>query len=409
MVVGGVIPGSPIPLRAHSSVDFVVDYLAVHKVGAIALPYDPQISRSNWDWLNCQLSSLRRFEVRGEVDDPADIILTSGTTGQPKGVMLTHRNILAAARHINLFIGNRADDCELLTLPLYHSFGLGRLRCVLLQGGTLVIARGLVPLGPLFALIEEWQVTGLALVPTGVSLLLKVAEMELKALQGQLRYLEIGSASMERGVKEQLCHLLPQTRLCMHYGLTEGSRAAFLSLHEAGDRLDSIGRPSPRVEMQVVAPMGEVGPLLVRGEMVMRGYWGDEEATRQRVRGGWLWTGDLGWRDEEGYFYLSGREGEMIQIGGRKVAPIEIEKVLNGHPAIAESACIGCGEVIHAYLVSSGEQRISSVELTTYLRERLEPYKVPAVYSWVDGIPKTELGKIRRDKLIGMPATSAAK
>jgi acyl-CoA synthetase (AMP-forming)/AMP-acid ligase II len=381
--------GRPIPLRATSTISFVVDYLAVHLAGATALPYDPQISQSNWEWIEQRLSLPSQYR------DVADILLTSGTTGRPKGVVLTHRNILAAAQQINGFIGNSPDDCELLLLPLCHSFGLGRLRSVLLQGGAVVLAPGMARLGRLMDKIEQHRVTGLALVPLGVSLLLKVAEEQLSALSGQLRYLEIGSAPMERRDKEQLCRLLPRTRICMHYGLTEGSRAAFLSFHDSPDRLDSIGRATPGVEMKV-----SKGHLLVRGEMVMKEYWQDEEATCEKLKEGWLKTGDLGWQDEEGYFYLSGRESEMLNIGGRKISPVEIERVLNQHEAIAESVCCErAGREIHAHLVARGEARPSSVELTSFLRERLEPYKVPALFSWVSQIPKSESGKLQRNRL----------
>lgn len=366
--------GERVDLSTANPLTFVPRYLAAHWAGAIAAP--TPLFFELWPPVAERPTPVAQFS------DPADLLFTSGTTGQPKGVVLTHRNLLAAIDQINAFIGNGPEDRELMPLPLHHSFGLGRLRCNLRLGATLLLSDGMKRLGDLFRLAEEWQATGMALVPAGVALLLRTAAPRLAALN--LNYLEIGSSPMARSQKEALCALLPSCRLCMHYGLTEASRSTFLSLHEAGDRLDSIGRPAAGVEIDLVE-----GELYVRGGAV--------------AQEGWLATGDLGWRDDEGYLYLSGRKGEMIDVGGQKVAPLEVEAALLSHPAVEECACVGvadphgiCHEVVKAYLVG-GE--VAPHELTSFLRSRLDPYKVPALFEWVEALPRTPSGKLLRSQL----------
>ena len=212
---------------------------------------------------------------------------------------------------------------------------------------------------------------------------------------------------MRPETKQKLLDLLPQTRICHHYGLTEASRAAFLEYHADRDHLASIGRPSPNVEMAVRddegrdLPDGQEGEIVVRGGMVMQQYWKQPELTRDALRDGWLRTGDRGYRDADGYYYLTGRQGDLVNVGGRKVNPEEVEQALNGHPAVVESACVGIadpqgivGECLKACVVLRSEVR--DEQLIEWLRPRVEEYKIPRVWQRVEKIAKTASGKIQR-------------
>jgi long-chain acyl-CoA synthetase len=262
--------------------------------------------------------------------------------------------------------------------------------------------------------MAEFRATGFASVPAGVALLLNERGSVLDRYADQLQYLEIGSSAMPLAHKRQLMEALPKTRICMHYGLTEASRSAFLSFHDDADRLDSIGRPSPGVEMRIVDQTGtEVddgveGEIEVRGDHLMSGYWHDPALSETTLRDGWLRTGDLGYRDANGYFYLKSRTTDMINVGGRKVSPLEIEDVLMSHPAIADCACVGVpdaqglsGEMISAFLVADpvyGNLPKFS-DLAKLLRQNLEPYKIPRRFAWIDEIPKSPSGKVLRRAL----------
>ncbi len=325
-------------------------------------------------------------------------------------MLLTHRNIAQAAININAFVGTRGDDCEVMPLPLCHSFGLGRLRVMALAGHCLLLMPGMRNPAAVLQQVLHAKATGLALVPAGFDLILRMTRDRFGDARGHLRYVEIGSAAMPLTTRMRLAELLPDTRLCHHYGLTEASRAAFLEYHADREHLSSIGRPSPNVEMAVRddegndLPDGEQGQIVVRGRMVMRRYWKQPELTHSVLRDGWLSTGDRGWRDAGGYYHLTGRTADVVNVGGRKVSPEEIEEVLDAHPAVVESACAGVadpqgivGECIKALVVLRSEVR--DEQLIDWLRQRLEEYKIPRIWQRVERIARTESGKIQRHKM----------
>ena len=325
-------------------------------------------------------------------------------------MVLTHRQIAEAATNINAFIGSRLGDVEVVPIPLSHSFGLGRLRCMAQTGVTLALEAGLRNAAKVLQRILELKATGLALVPAGFGLLLRTTKDRLGEARRHLRYIEIGSAPMSLENKHRLMELLPETRICHHYGLTEASRAAFLDYHADRDKLTSIGRPAPNVQIAVhndegrdLGP-GEHGELAIRGAMVMKEYWRRPELTRAALRDGWLRTGDWGWKDAEGYFHLLDRRNDLIDVAGMKVCPEEVEQLLDKHPAIAESACVGVadpqgitGHRVKAVFVARAP--VSDIELIAWLRPRLEEYKIPRFWERVESLPRTPSGKIQRQLL----------
>ena len=439
----GVLRGDRIVLSASvATPSFVIGYLAVHSMGCAVVPVDNQISTNGLAYIvrkvkpaavflpkpntieNGQIYSIDELnEVKGTREVPvrapdpdvtADIIFTTGTTGDPKGVVLTHENICNTAANINKFIRNNSEDREVVPLPLSHSFGLGRLRCNLLLGSTIILVDGFKFPGMIFRAIETWGATGLASVPTGISLLFNTAGDRLGQYEDQIRYLEIGSAPMPIEDKRRLMKLLPNARLCMHYGLTEASRSTFIEFHEAAEKLNSIGLATPGVTVKIVdengseLPTNTLGRIVVRGKHVMQRYWKEPKITNEVLKSEWLYTGDWGYRDDDGYFYLKGREKELINVGGRKVSPVEIEAILEKHVAISQCVCVGipdprgiAGDVVKAFIVLNGDVAKSpgNHELVDFLRDKLEPYKLPAEFQTIDEIPMTKSGKIQRSLL----------
>jgi long-chain acyl-CoA synthetase len=271
----------------------------------------------------------------------------------------------------------------------------------------------------LFEAITRWTATGLSFVPAAWSLLTRLTGERLATFSSQLRYIEIGSAAMPRAEKERLARLFPRTRICMHYGLTEASRSAFIEFHEAGDRLDSIGRPAPNVAIRIVDDEGrEVGPrqggrIQIGGEHVTLGYW--EIDAGERLGGGLIYSGDLGYRDEDGYLYLCGREDDVINIGGRKVHPSEIEQALLGHERVGDAVCVGVpdpltGEAVRAFLVAAeGQGELPSAGmLASFLTGRLEPHKIPSAFEWIAAIPRNGSGKVQRRAVAALHGRPAA-
>ena len=437
----GVKRGDRVLLSASNTLSFVYGYLATHLAGAVAVPVDPGSTHGHLENIVDQVlprvifvggdvklesrvtHQVEKFSLAGpssnahrlpEPDEVADILFTTGTTGAPKGVMLTHRNIQAAAKNINAFIGNGGSDCELVPLPLSHSFGLGRLRCNMLAGGTIILVDGLVFPGKIIQALDSGGVTGFACVPSGFGLLFRLFGDKLGDYRSQLTYIEIGSAPMPTEHKERLSRLLPHTRICMHYGMTEASRATFLEFHEWGHKLGSIGRASPNVEIEIVDELGgklpaeNLGEIVVRGEMVMKGYWNSDEDTRSTLKDGYLRTGDFGYVDKEGFVYLQGRSTDLINVGGRKVAPGEVEEALKSHQSIEDCVCVSVpdprglsGEAVKAFVVASADaaSRPTDAQLVGFLRGKVESYKLPAAFEWIDKIPTTSSGKAQREIL----------
>ncbi|HBQ61481.1 MAG TPA: long-chain fatty acid--CoA ligase, partial [Balneolaceae bacterium] len=325
---------------------------------------------------------------------------------------LTHQNILAGAVNSNQYIGNDDSDTEIIPLPLHHAFGLRRLRTNLFLGATVILADGFMFPKVFFDAIEKQGATGICMVPSGFSIVKKLMKDRYIQYFNKLKYIEFGSSPMKLDEKQELAENLPDTRICMHYGLTEAAANIFIEFHEAAGKLHALGKASPNVQVAILSnegqekAIGEIGEIVVKGDIQTPGYWKKPELTKKSFIDGWFKTGDLGYKDDEGYVFLSGRKDDVINIGGKKVFPSEIEAALNQHPAVKDSACISIskgdeltGERIKAYLVLKGKEEPTPKELSQFLRGKLEPYKIPQDFQFIRKIPTTSSGKKQRDKL----------
>lgn len=424
--------GDRVILSAAGNIEFVYAYFGVHIAGGICVPIDPDTNQTRFEYIEksttpvCVMGLLHNVKketipfsdvVNGtskatyivpEQSQVADILFTTGTTGAPKGVALSYNNLSAAARNINAFIGNTSSDVELLALPVSHSFGLGRLRCSLSKGATVVMLGTFANVKKFFKEMARCQVTMFAMVPASWGFIKKMSGKYIGKFADQLKFIEIGSSFMPVEDKELLMSLLPKTRICMHYGSTEASRSAFMEFHTYKDNLLSIGKASPNVEIKIFtsqgtpAALGEEGEVCVKGEHVTCSYWNETpERFASDFYDGYFRTGDCGTMDAEGNIYLKSRIKEMINVGGKKVSPMEVEDILNTIPGIKESACIGIpdpgivlGEVVKAFIVV--DDNLSDEEIIQQLRPQLEVYKLPVEIERINDIPKTGSGKIQR-------------
>ena len=424
--------GDRVILSAAGNIEFVYAYFGVHIAGGICVPIDPDTNQTRFEYIEksttpvCVMGSLHNVKketipftdvVNGtskatyivpEQSQVADILFTTGTTGAPKGVALSYNNLSAAARNINAYIGNTNSDVELLALPVSHSFGLGRLRCSLSKGATVVMLGTFANVKKFFKEMARCQVTMFAMVPASWGFIKKMSGKYIGKFADQLKFIEIGSSFMPVEDKELLMSLLPKTRICMHYGSTEASRSAFMEFHTYKDNLLSIGKASPNVEIKIFtshgtpAALGEEGEVCVKGEHVTCSYWNETpERFASDFYDGYFRTGDCGTMDAEGNIYLKSRIKEMINVGGKKVSPMEVEDILNTIPGIKESACIGIpdpgivlGEVVKAFIVA--DDNLSDEEIMQQLRPQLEVYKLPVEIERINAIPKTGSGKIQR-------------
>lgn len=419
--------GDTLILSAHKSFDFIANYFASHLLGCRTIPLAADTNPKRYD-LICEKTSpslILGFNDTQlitpslsdsytdklsfpDMNDIADIVFTTGTTGEPKGVLLSHSNISATANNINSFIKNTPDDNEVIVLPLSHSFGLGRLRCALSNGQTIVLLNSFMMIKQFFDILEKYEINGFGMVPANWALIRKLSKDRLGQFAGQLHYIEIGSAPMPMEDKLLLNELLPNTPICMHYGLTEASRCAFIEFHNDKKHLDTVGKASPNTDIKIFDDNGKLcendqeGEICVSGPGVTAGYlnYPDPASTHY---GSYFRTGDWGSISSDGYIRLKSRKKELINIGGKKVSPIEIEDVLKEIEYIDDCACIAIpdprgimGEVVRAYLVSSQPDKLPPKEINSYLNGRLESYKIPAEYRFIDAIPRTASGKIQR-------------
>ena len=427
--------GDRVILSAAGNIEFAYVYFGVHIAGGICVPIDPDTNQTRFDYIVksttpiCVIGTLHNvkmdtipFEdvincndkaefVSPNKDQIADILFTTGTTGAPKGVALSYLNHAAAARNINEFIGNTSDDVELLALPVSHSFGLGRLRCSLSIGATVVMLGSFANVKKFFGEIKRCNVTIFGMVPASWGFIKKMSGKYIGKFANQLKYIEIGSSFMPIEDKQLLMELLPNTRICMHYGSTEASRSAFMEFHSYKDNLLTAGHASPHTDIKLfstdgkVLPLGEEGEVCVKGEHVTCSYWNETpERFASDFFDGYFRTGDCATMDSEGNIYLKSRIKEMINVGGKKVSPMEVEDILNKIPGIKESACIGIpdpgivlGEVVKAFIVA--DESLTDNEIMEQLKSQLEVYKLPIEIERIAEIPKTSSGKIQRLKL----------
>jgi acyl-CoA synthetase (AMP-forming)/AMP-acid ligase II len=356
-------------------------------------------------------------------DDPTMIIFTSGASARPKGVVLTHASFSSyVVENVTPADPDPAsEERTILTVPLYHIAGLQALMAAVYGGRTVVVQPQFEPEGWL-KLVQDERVNRAMLVPTMLRALIEhpsFGEFDLSSL----RVITYGAAAMSAEVLERAIAAFPQARLINAFGQTES--AATITMLGPDDhvlsgspeevakkrrRLGSIGKPLPDVDVRVVdergeeVPPGVTGEIVARGARLMKGYWGRPDATAEALRGGWLHTGDLGYRDEDGYIFLKGRAREIIKRGGEMISPEEVEEVLERHPAVVEAAVIGVpdaewGEVVEAVVVVRRDARVTEGELIEHCRRQIASFKKPEAVHFVPALPRNQLGKVLRGQL----------
>ncbi|RMD51054.1 MAG: long-chain fatty acid--CoA ligase [Candidatus Thermofonsia bacterium] len=350
--------------------------------------------------------------VQTEALDTAVILYTSGTTGQPKGAELTHSNIIMNAFVVRELFNSRTDDVQLVTLPLFHSFGqVVQMNAGFLSRHTLVFLARFDP-GDAFKALQDHNVTIFCGVPTMFWALLNYPnadEYDTEKISRNLRLGVSGGASLPleviKGMEEKFG--IP---LLEGYGLSETSPVASFGRLDKERKPGSIGVPVWGVEMRVVdkddndVPVGETGEILIRGHNVMKGYYNRPEATAEAFRGGWFHTGDVAKMDEDGYFYIVDRIKDMIIRGGFNVYPREIEETLMTHPAISLAAVIGVpddqyGQEIKAYVVLKDGASATPEEIVAWSKKEMAAYKYPRIVEIRDSLPMTATGKILKTAL----------
>jgi fatty-acyl-CoA synthase len=344
--------------------------------------------------------------VKGGValEDPQMIMYTSGTTGVSKGALLSHRKTFFNALNANIYYGLTPEDIFLVTRALFNSGG-SLVECfpMLYKGGTVILQRRFSPKAVLEA-IEKYRVTILEAAVTMYRMILEECDISRYDLNS-LRVCYTGGERIPISLLKE--YQGGNITIGQIFGLTETSTVTWLGKEDAVRKMGSVGRPVLHGEMRIVnkededIQPGEVGEIIVGGPIIMDGYWNNPRLTEETIRKGWLYTGDLGTIDDEGFVYIKDRKKDMFISGGMNVYPAEIEKIYLEHPKVGDVAVIGVsdpkwGEVGKAFIVLKEGQAMTQAEAIECCTEKIAKYKIPKSIEFVDQLPKTSGGKIRK-------------
>lgn len=438
----GLREGDVIGTCLHDTADYLLLMMALADIGAVILPMDVRWTQAERvavaqgfaaaavlvpagaeaiDGIRTLQADADFFatareapaERRVTVTDrrqPLILSLSSGTTGKPKGPIISHGNILNRLLIYTVSLGFNERDRFLLSTPLYFGGGRYMALCTLMMGGTVVMARQPVAPDDMIRIVEEQAITAVFLVPTLLRRLLQAAEsLPGPAFPGVRRLISSGSILHARE-RDLICRKL-SPEFYNFYASTEGGGVSVLGPDDPAAVSGSIGRPVFGTEVELVGPdhrpvpQGEVGAIRYRGGTVAHGFHLDPEASREAFRDGWYYPGDLGRRDAAGYLYLVGRSKDIIIRGGVNIYPFEIEQLLLSHPGIDEAAVVAwpspdLGEEVAAFYVPKRSQPPDDAQLAEFCRGSLAPYKVPSGFFALDEMPKNAMGKILKPALV---------
>lgn len=339
-------------------------------------------------------------------DEGAAILYTSGTTGKPKGVLLTHGNLVSNVYATNHHTTMEPSDRLICYLPLFHCFGQNFIMNASVNVGATLVLHERFVIDEIFESINTHDVSMFFGVPAIYLRLLGLPDVG--AIFSSVRYFFTASAPMPEELARTWQEKFQQS-IYEGYGLTETSPFASYN-HDFHYRVGTVGTPIENVEMKIVddkgsdLPPGDVGEIAIKGPNVMKEYYGRPDETAQVIRDGWFFTGDIGRMDEDGYFYLVDRAKDMINVSGFKVWPRELEDVLIQHPSLREAAVVGVsdalsGEAVKAFVVLKENALVKEQELIEFCRSRIAVYKAPRYVEFIDALPKNPAGKILRREL----------
>lgn len=389
-----------IRLKGVKEAHFVWMYFGAQILGVVNELFDPELDVETLTYNPEEILGMEPFD--GEIEglkehDIIEILHTTGTTSKPKSVCLSHYNIYWAAKNTSDFVQNDSEDVEVVVMPICHAFGLRRLVLTIMNGATAVLLPNFANVQLLYKTIQKYHVTTWGMAPAAWSYVRKISGTRFSKFADQIRHIEFGTAAMPMAGKEDILNILPNTRICHNYGLTESNRSCMIEYHDT-EHLHSVGRPiADNVKVRVID-----GEICVHGNQTMERYLDDEDNATAFVDG-FFRTGDCGYISEDGYVYLTGRAKEMINVGGKKVSPMEVEEALMAI-GVGDCICVGVphellGECVKAYILK-GSTEMSLEEISQRMQQTQPHFKCPSIYDWIDEIPVNSLGKKQRRALI---------
>lgn len=439
----GVGKRDVVMICAMHRIHFLIAYFAVQSIGAIPCPIDNKIQerrileianeiQTKWyigrkKYKNTQLKKLDykemlEFNLKMEdgwfydnIDNDeqiSNIIFTTGTTGKSKGIAISHRADMALSENIIHGVQMDNDEVEMITTPLNHSLSIRRMCAVMVRGGFVVLSDSYLFPDKLFELIELYNVTAMTFVPAILNLLFISSKERIGKYNKQLHYIQLGAAPIYENQKDELVRILPEVRLYNIYGSTESGCTTVLEFSRYRNKKDSIGKPTINTKIKFINDNGEyvnsidrntAGRMAFSGRMNMSGYFNNFELTAEVLKDGEVISNDLGYLGKDGFIYFVGRKDDVINMGGTKINPLEIEEIAMKYQGVADCACVAekdaiVGEIPILYIVERENHRVDLNKIKEFLCENLDVGIVPKQILRVSSIPRTYNGKtIRRN------------
>ena len=398
-------PHEVVCFRSSQDIDFLVTYMAVHLAGGVAAPLEHGMPDTLFERIS---SAVAHSFILYSSLPIADILYTTGTTGQSKGVMVSHRALIADAENLIAGQGFSHDLVFIINGPLNHIGSLSKIWPCIILGATILIIEGMKDLNAFFRALDTPPSSFLLppssklkfatfFVPATIRMILQFAPDRLASYAHKLDFIESGAAPLPQTDMKRLCELLPHTRLYNTYASTETGIIATYNYNDGRCMANCLGRPMPHSKILITLD----GLIACQGDTLMSGYVGDPELTATVLHDDTVFTSDVGILDEEGMLHLSGRASDVINVGGFKVSPIEVEEAAMASPMVSDCICISAshpvtGRALKLLVVTPPGQKLDKRTLARYLADRLEPYKVPMLYEQVDTIARTYNGKLDR-------------
>jgi long-chain acyl-CoA synthetase len=430
--------GDRVGILCENGFEFISSYLACYSSGVVAVPINTTTYSSELGYItnDCQiqaiLSSARFFssldfprkfiipeilqtraggyKISAVKDDSLALLMyTSGSTGRPNAVKITHRNLLANTLSIGRYLQMDGTDRMMVVLPFYYCYGASLMHTTLVSGGMLVINNRFMFPQKVVDEIAERGCTIFAGVPSTYKILMAGTRLAESGAPS-LRYALQAGGHLPPSDLFRLQKMLPGTKVIVMYGQTEATARLSYLPHEFFDsKMGSIGKGIPGTELQVVdehgaqVKPGEVGEIRARGDNVSPGYWNRPEETKKTFRGGWLYTGDMGTVDEDGFVYVVGRSKDFVKAGGNRFSAMEVEDLISSLEGVDNVAAIGVpddilGECVHAFVVSKAD--VKEGDIISLCRRKLPSYKVPQKVTFLKELPLNAFGKVQKFRLM---------
>jgi long-chain acyl-CoA synthetase len=427
-------------LISSNNLFFITSYLAIIKSGNICIPLDPSIERDNFNYISeltnpslifVTRENEKRLELKSkkciypdiqfdyasaskqlsnvqfDKETCAEIIFTSGSTGKPKGVMISHKNLIANTESIVEYLKLGLDDRILVVLPFYYCYGLSLLHTHLRAGGSVVLNNSFIFLGSVIKDLKENKCTGFAGVPSHFQILLRKSDSFKKTLFPDLKYVTQAGGKLAPIFIDEFRESFPDVKFIVMYGQTEATaRLSYLPPELYEKKKGSMGKGIPGVELKVVNEKGEkvkpeeIGEVIAHGDNIMIGYFADEEGTKNTLKNGWLYTGDLGTVDKDGYIYLTARKKEIIKVRGKRISPKEVEAVILEITEVIDCTVEGIdneieGEKLKATVVIRKDAigRVTEESIKQHCSKHLALFKIPNIYELKEELTISATGK----------------